>query len=254
MDSSVSTHTAPEIIKLMGHDLRWQLLKALAWGDLRVNELVHLTGQPQNLISYHLKKLRDYALVTERRSSADNRALYYSLDIEAMRFLFMQSAKALHPAISCMQEISDPLQGTGKTSRVLFLCTHNSARSQMAEGLLRKRSKGQFSVFSAGTEPTAVHPLAIQALDELGVDIRQQRSKSMDEYLSQSFDYTITVCDRAREACPVFPGDPVQLHWSFPDPLAVQGSEAVQLEAFRKIAGQLDKRIENFLLAVSSSF
>ena len=102
-------------------------------------------------------------------------------------------------------------------TRVLFLCTHNSARSQMAEGLLRQLGRNEFEVFSAGTEATRVHPLAIEAMKELGIDISAQSSKTLDRYRGQKFDYVITVCDRANEQCPIFTDDPVRIHWSTRD-------------------------------------
>jgi protein-tyrosine-phosphatase len=131
--------------------------------------------------------------------------------------------------------------------RVLFLCTHNSARSQMAEGLLRSLSTGRIATFSAGTEPSRVHPLAIRALAAEGIDIREQRSKHLEEYTGERFDYVITVCDRAGETCPVFPGGPERIHWSIPDPSAVAGPPEVQLEAFREAAIDLRTRIRRFL-------
>jgi protein-tyrosine-phosphatase len=118
----------------------------------------------------------------------------------------------------------------------------------MAEGILRNLSPGEIEVFSAGTEPAQVHPLAIRAMQELNLDIQHYRSKHLDEFLDQAFDYVITVCDRAREACPVFPGDPTQIHWSFPDPSVVEGMEEVRYEAFRQTAIQLNTRINFFLM------
>ena len=107
--------------------------------------------------------------------------------------------------------------------KALFLCTHNSARSQMAEGLLRHLAGNGFEVMSAGTEATHVRPLAVRAMDELGIDISGQESKTLDRYLGETFDYVVTVCDEANEACPVFPGAAQRLHWSLPDPAAAWG-------------------------------
>lgn len=134
--------------------------------------------------------------------------------------------------------------------RVLFLCTHNSARSQMAEALLRHVGGDHFEVHSAGTEPSRVHPLAIRAMDEIGLDISNNESKSLDQYIGQDFDYVITVCDQANESCPVFPGDPKRIHWSFPDPSAVEGAEEERLKAFASIRDQLRMRLRNWVLAV----
>ena len=133
--------------------------------------------------------------------------------------------------------------------RILFICTHNSARSQMAEGLLRHLGGDQFEVFSAGTEATAVRPLAIKAMAELGIDISQQQSKTLDRYLHQPFDMVITVCDTAAEACPVFPGAVQRRHWSFEDPSKATGSEVEQLAVYRRVRDQIRSRIEQELLA-----
>ena len=133
--------------------------------------------------------------------------------------------------------------------RVLFICTHNSARSQMAEGLLRHLGNDRFEVYSAGTEATFVRPLAINAMAELGIDISHQQSKTLDRYLDEPFDEVITVCDTAAEACPVFPGATRRRHWSFEDPSKATGSEAEQLILYRQVRDQILSRIENELLS-----
>ena len=132
--------------------------------------------------------------------------------------------------------------------RVLFLCTHNSARSQMAEGLLRALSGGRVEAHSAGTEATAVRPLAIRAMAELGIDVYAQTSKTLDRYLGEPFDAVITVCDDANESCPVFPGTRARLHWSLPDPSRATGSEAEQLAVYRRVRDALRRRITAELL------
>ncbi|HEX5914928.1 MAG TPA: arsenate reductase ArsC [Rubrobacter sp.] len=132
---------------------------------------------------------------------------------------------------------------TEKT-RVLFLCTHNSARSQMAEGLLRDLAGDQFEVMSAGTEATHVRPLAVRAMEETGVDISGQESKTLDRYLDQPFDYVITVCDDANEACPFFPGAQSRLHWSFEDPSRAEGSDEERLEVFRRVRDRIKDRMQ----------
>jgi arsenate reductase (thioredoxin) len=132
--------------------------------------------------------------------------------------------------------------------RVLFLCTHNSVRSQMAEGLLRRLGGEQFEVYSAGTEATQVRPLAIRAMAELGIDISEQQSKTLDRYLSEPFDEVTTVCDAAAEACPVFPGARRRRHWSFPDPSQARGSEDEQLIVYRSVRDAIRERIESELL------
>lgn len=132
---------------------------------------------------------------------------------------------------------------TDRPIRVLFLCTHNSARSQMAEGLLRHIGKDRFEVYSAGTEATEVRPLAIKAMADMGIDISGQHSKVLDEYAGQQFDYVITVCDRANESCPIFPGDPERIHWSFPDPSAATGSEDEQLRVYTRVRNEILGRL-----------
>ena len=132
--------------------------------------------------------------------------------------------------------------------RVLFLCTHNSARSQMAEGLLRYLGGEQFEAFSAGTEATAVRPLAIRAMQELGIDISRQQSKTLDRYLNDPFDEVITVCDAAAEVCPVFPGAKRRRHWSFPDPSQAVGTEEEQLAVYRAVRDAIRARIETELV------
>lgn len=131
--------------------------------------------------------------------------------------------------------------------KVLFLCTGNSARSQMAEGLLRQMAGDRFEVFSAGTEPAGLNPLAVRAMSEIGIDISPQRSKSAKEFLGQGFPYVITVCDQANERCPLFPGAIYRLHWSFQDPATAKGSEEERLAVFRRVRDQIRGRLEVFL-------
>jgi arsenate reductase len=133
-------------------------------------------------------------------------------------------------------------------SRVLFLCTHNSARSQMAEGLLRHLAGDRFEAYSAGTEATHVRPLAVRAMDEIGIDISGQESKTLNRYLGEPFDYVITVCDEANEACPFFPGAKNRLHWSFEDPAQATGSEEERLGVFRTARDKIRERIEQELV------
>ena len=133
-------------------------------------------------------------------------------------------------------------------TRVLFLCTHNSARSQMAEGLLRHLAGDRFEAHSAGTEATHVRPLAVRAMEEVGVDISGQRSKTLDGYLGETLDYVVTVCNDANEACPVFPGARRRLHWSFEDPSAATGTEEERLAVFRSVRDRIGARIEEELV------
>ncbi|MGA9993835.1 MAG: arsenate reductase ArsC [Pyrinomonadaceae bacterium] len=136
-----------------------------------------------------------------------------------------------------------------KRKRVLILCTGNSARSQMAEGLLRHFAGALFEVWSAGVEQSFVRPQAIEAMREIGIDIRSHRSKSVDEFTGQEFDYVITVCDNARERCPVFPSQTRRIHWSFDDPAAAQGDEAARLAVFRRVRDEIAARLHEFVKA-----
>ena len=136
----------------------------------------------------------------------------------------------------------------GDRTRVLFLCTHNSARSQMAEGLLRHLGGDRFEAMSAGTEATRVRPLAIRAMEEVGVDISGQESETLDRYLGEPFDHVITVCDEANEACPFFPGAKSRLHWSFEDPSRAEGTEEERLAVFRSVRDRIRDRIEEDLV------
>jgi arsenate reductase len=140
------------------------------------------------------------------------------------------------------------LQTTQKKKKVLFLCTHNSARSQMAEGLLRHLASDHFEVMSAGTEATHPRELAVKAMDELGIDILGQESKTLKRYLVDSFAYDITVCDEADEACPAFPGARERLRWSFKDPVQASGTEEERLQEFRSVRDEIKERIEKELL------
>jgi len=133
--------------------------------------------------------------------------------------------------------------------RVLILCTGNSARSQMAEGLLRHDAGERFDVESAGTKPSSVRPEAITAMRELGIDISGHRSKSVEEFEGQTFDYVITVCDNAKESCPVFSGAAKRLHQSFDDPAALEGSEEERLALFRRVRGELRAYLADFAKA-----
>lgn len=136
---------------------------------------------------------------------------------------------------------------TSSPLRVLILCTGNSARSQMAEALLRLRGGPRFEVYSAGTAPKGLNSLAVEAMAALGVDIAGARSKGVEEFLAQPFDYVITVCDHAHETCPVFPGAAHRLHWSFEDPAAASGDHSEKLAVFRRIRDQIDTRLTTWI-------
>ncbi|KPL91473.1 arsenate reductase/protein-tyrosine-phosphatase family protein [Herpetosiphon geysericola] len=241
------TDPAPPILHLLAHDIRWNLAKALAGSDYRVGELATLIQQPLKLISYHLRQLRDGQLVHERRSTADGRDLYYSLDLAHIEAVYQLAGATLHPCLG--DDASAPRHAADAThapTRVLFLCTHNSARSQMAEAILRHIGGSTVLAFSAGTEQSTIHPQAIITLAAHGIDTSSQTSKRLDAYAGEHFDYVITVCDRAREICPLFPGDPHQIHWSFPDPAAI-AAPLEQARAFEQTYTQLLTRMRFFL-------
>jgi protein-tyrosine-phosphatase/DNA-binding transcriptional ArsR family regulator len=251
MSSTVKSTDLPDILKLFAHELRWSLLALLAHSDFRVQELVARVGRPMNLVSYHLAQLRKGELVVEHRSSADARDVYYSLDLQKLAALYATAGAALHPFL--VRRTDEPHGDAPPTGqcRVLFLCTHNSARSQMAEALLRHAGGGWVQAFSAGAEPAGVHPLALETMAGLGIDMSSQRSKGFDEFLGQRFDAIITVCDRVREQCPVFPGDPQRIHWSIADPAAVQGDGEAQRAAFATTAQLLAGRVGPLLAALA---
>jgi arsenate reductase len=135
--------------------------------------------------------------------------------------------------------------------KVLFICTHNSARSQMAEGFLRHLAGDDFEVHSAGTEASLVRPLAIEVMSEIGVDISGQSSKTLQQYLDEPWDYVITVCDDANESCPVFPGASERTHWSFEDPSKATGTEEERRAVFRRVRDQVVQRVRIFALAAA---
>jgi arsenate reductase len=139
------------------------------------------------------------------------------------------------------------------TVRVLFLCTGNSARSIIAEALLQKTGGSAFEVYSGGTEPRGLNPFTVQVLEQDGIDASSFHSKDMREFIGERFDYVITVCDQAAERCPVFPGDPERIHWSFPDPAAVEGGDLVKLAAFQETLRGMRRRIELFTTVVAAT-
>jgi protein-tyrosine-phosphatase len=213
-----------------------------------VHELTDLLGQPQNLVSYHLGKLRDGRLVSARRSSADGRDAYYMVDLARVRTLLAATGRALHAGLQLAPpgDHKDPRSGAASV-RVLFLCTGNSARSQMAEALARARSGGRIEACSAGSRPKALHPNALRVMRERDIDLAGQQSKHLDVYAETRFDWIITLCDRVREVCPEFPGHPEAIHWSIPDPATAGQDDAATYPAFQRTAAELETRI-GFLL------
>ena len=241
-----SSDNSPQFLQLLAHDLRWQMLQALSHSDLRVQELAAVTQQPQNLVSYHLGRLLKAGLLNEHRSIADGREVYYSLDISHLKDMYLVSGRALHPALGATQAVTD-VRPPPQPLRVLFLCTHNSARSQMAEGLMNRRGQGWVKASSAGLEPTQVHPMTIQVMDELGIDTAAQYAKPLVLFQDQEFDALVSVCDRSRPAASSFPFARDRLHWSLADPLEAQGGHDQQLAVFRSLAAELDSRIGHLL-------
>src|SRR5262245_265907 len=235
-----------EFLQVVAHPLRWQLLDELARSDRAVHELTGLVGEAQNLVSYHLGKLRDAGLVRVRRSSADGRDAYYTADLTRIRESLTATAGALHPGL--VRRPSSPLAG----ARVLFLCTGNSARSQMAEAMAVQRSGGVVHASSAGSHPKPLHANAVRVMrDEHGIDLSGRESKHLSVCADERFDWVITLCDKVREVCPEFPGHPETIHWSMADPSAGYADDAASYPAFQQTASELETRIE-FLLAVLS--
>lgn len=243
-----SATNAPETVWLLGHDIRWRLAQALSKSDLRVGELVVAVGERQNLVSYHLGLFRRAGVVSERRSSADARDIYYHLDLDGLGSRLNQAAIALHPALHTSAEIQPTARlALARPVRVLFICTGNSARSQIAEAMMRKQSGGRVEVHSAGAQPTQVHPLAVQVLNQLGIETESLRSKDFEEVGGVDFDYIITLCDIAREQCPSMPRNPEFIHWSLADPATITGAIGKRRAAFRSTAEEIAARVRQFL-------
>jgi ArsR family transcriptional regulator, arsenate/arsenite/antimonite-responsive transcriptional repressor / arsenate reductase (thioredoxin) len=241
----------PSFLRLAADPARWRLLSELAFSDRRVGELADRVGQPQNLVSYHLAQLRSAGIVRSRRSQADGRDAYYAIDLARCRELLTQSGLALHPGLRLAAPPGrDSQHGRGrrrKRQRVLFLCSGNSARSQIAEALVRHLALGEVRAFSAGSHPKPLHPNAVRVMRARGIDLAGARSKPITRFDGQRFDYVVSLCDRVREVCPEFPEHPRMIHWSIPDP-AREGDDGEQsLPAFERTAAELAERIP-FLL------
>lgn len=241
--------TPPTFLRLAAHPLRWRLLGELACSDRRVTELCELVAQPHNLVSYHLAQLRAGGLVSSRRSQADGRDAYYVLDLPRCRELLAQSGDELHPGL---RGSAPPGAGRGRAgrrrrARVLFLCTGNSARSQIAAALSEQLANGSVQAFSAGSDPKPLHPNTVRVVREHGIDASGWRSKPMSRFADRRFDYVVSLCDRVREVCPEFPDDPRLIHWSIPDPAREGNSDAESYPAFERTAAELEQRVP-FLL------
>jgi ArsR family transcriptional regulator, arsenate/arsenite/antimonite-responsive transcriptional repressor / arsenate reductase (thioredoxin) len=234
----------PALLDLAGHPIRWAILRELAPGDLRVRELATAVDARQSLVSYHLGRLRSNGLVATRRSAFDGRDLYCRIDLARCQELFAETGAALHPAL---RFVAPPAPALGDRTRVLFLCTGNSGRSQMAEALLRHLAPRTAEAFSAGSAPKPVHAAAVRAMRERGIDIGGARSKHLSTFATERFDHVVSLCDRVREVCPEFPGRPDTAHWSMPDP----AGDPEPAAAFRRAADELAERITFFLHLVA---
>jgi protein-tyrosine-phosphatase/DNA-binding transcriptional ArsR family regulator len=229
----------PSFVRLVAHPLRWRLVTELARSDLRVRELVGLIGESQNLVSYHLRLLRRDGLVTATRSTFDGRDSYYHLDLDHCARGLAGTGAAMHPALVLTPRATS---GPGRVS-VLFACTGNSARSPIAEALLRHHTAGRVNVTSGGSSPKpAFHPNAVRVLEEqYGVDVADRTPRSLDTLTGRRFDHVITLCDKVREVCPEFGDKSRRTHWSIPDPGDANYS------VFQRVAAEIDTRIRYLL-------
>ena len=242
-----SRQAVPPFVHLGAHPIRWQLLNELSRSDYRVRELVTQVGEPQNLVSYHLRLLRDGGLVTSTRSSYDGRDSYYHLNLDHCADILIGAGAALHPALRlrCVPTAFEP---DGPLA-VLFVCTGNSARSAIAQALLRRQSGGRVEVLSAGSRPKpAMHPNTVRVLrQEYGIDISDQSPRHLDTLSERRFDAVITLCDKAREVCPDFGNGSAAIHWSIADPAATGDTDEGSYPLFRATAAEIDTRIRHLL-------
>jgi protein-tyrosine-phosphatase/DNA-binding transcriptional ArsR family regulator len=241
---------SPPVLGVLAHDLRWTIVSLLVAGDLRTGELVARTGQAPSLVSYHLARLRDAGLVSVRRSTADGRDSYHTLDLDAIGGAVAGMASQIHPALLAeagarpAEAGARPAGPAGPPARVLFICSGNSARSPMAEGWLNHLGGGRVTARSAGISPGSVHPLAVAAMAEQGVDISGHRPTHFSEFADDSFTRVITLCDRARENCGELPRKTATVHWSIPNPAKAHPPD---LDAFRVTTRELRTRIRYLL-------
>jgi ArsR family transcriptional regulator, arsenate/arsenite/antimonite-responsive transcriptional repressor / arsenate reductase (thioredoxin) len=247
--------SSPEVLGVLAHDLRWTIVGLLVPGDLRTSELVSRTGQAPSLVSYHLARLRDAGLVSARRSTADGRDSYHALDLDALGQAVAGMATLVHPSLvhasparpGPSADLADPSgsdSGSRVSAQVLFICSGNSARSPMAAGWLNHLGAGRVTARSAGVTPRPLHPLAVAAMAEHGVDIGGHQATLLDVFAGHRFTRVITLCDRARENCGELPAAPVAAHWSIPDPARAHPPD---LDAFRATARELRTRVRYLL-------
>jgi ArsR family transcriptional regulator, arsenate/arsenite/antimonite-responsive transcriptional repressor / arsenate reductase (thioredoxin) len=234
---------SPPVLGVLAHDLRWTIVSMLVPGDLRTGEIVARTGQPPSLVSYHLARLRDAGLISARRSAADGRDSYHALDLDAVAGAVAGMASQIHPGL--LAEAGARPGGQPRLpARVLFICSGNSSRSPMAEGWLNHLGDGRVTARSAGISPGTLHPLAVTAMAEHGVDISGHRPAQLSDFADDSFTRVITLCDRARENCGELPAESASVHWSIPNPAQAHPPD---LDAFRATAKELQTRIRYLL-------
>jgi protein-tyrosine-phosphatase/DNA-binding transcriptional ArsR family regulator len=232
----------PPLMQMASHPLRWALLTELASGDHRVRELAAAVGEPQNLVSYHLRLLRSAGLIDARRSNFDRRDSYYRLNLAKCARAFGEAAAALHPALA------PSLSARPAPRSVLFLCTGNSARSPMAAALLHKRGRGRIHTTSAGSHPRShLHANAIRVMrDEYDIDLTDVRPQPVAAVARRHFDCVITLCDKVREYAREHELA-TTTHWSLPDPSA----PGAGYPEFRRVASELSSRIDFFVPRLS---
>ena len=251
---SVPAAAAQKFLRLTGDPVRWQLLRELARSDRRVQELTGLTGRPQPVVSYHLGQLRSAGLVSARRSSADGRDAYYRVDLPELGRRLAETGRAVHPGLRLTAGVAVAAAEppAAPVARLLFLCTGNSARSQIAEALAVARSQGRVAAASAGSHPKPVHANAVRVMRERGVDMGSCRSKHLSLFAGQQFDHVITLCDKVRETCPEFPGHPGFIHWSTSDPATSGDGDEATLPAFRELAADVETRVAYLLASLGA--
>jgi ArsR family transcriptional regulator, arsenate/arsenite/antimonite-responsive transcriptional repressor / arsenate reductase (thioredoxin) len=253
----MSVAPSPPVLGVLAHDLRWAIVGLLVPGDLRTGEIVARTGQAPSLVSYHLARLRDAGLVSVRRSTADGRDSYHALDLDAIGRAVGDMTAQIHPSLLARAAgwptpapgpAAEPGPAPRRGVRVLFICSGNSARSPMAEGWLNHVGAGRVTARSAGVSPGALHPLAVAAMAEHGVDISGHRPTNLSDVAVDRLTRVITLCDRARENCGELPGPAV--HWSIPNPAQAHPPD---LDAFRATARELQTRVRYLLPTLAES-
>ena len=242
-----------QFLQVIADPHRWRLVTELALSDRRVGELTRLVGDAQNLVSYHLRELRDAGLVSSRRSSFDGRDTYYRLELTRCCELLNTVSVALNPGFETRVRTLRVQNRRQRIPKVLFMCTGNSARSQMAEMLLEHLSDQTIQARSAGSHPKPLHPNAVKVMAARGLDISGRASKPLSRFTTTRFDHVITLCDKVREVCPEFAGRPATAHWSMADPAAEGDSDEETHPAFERTAADLEHRISYLIARLSNT-